>query len=252
MFFALFASSQPSAAFTPFTSSYARPRDSPQLHHRAWPLNSLCAAGGNCSEQVSLALGGEREVVISFAAPTLQTPSEVTYWATADPSAAQTVTGYGDLYSSLNCFSSSVYDPSMGVPTLSLEEVLEYFNTSAWAFEAFYGIESGAYRDPDPKGGVPAVPGTPSTCASFDNPRGGVYTSPVLHHVSLPNLTPGASYTYHVANDLRNFTFSVPAAGADVYPFMLGLTVDIGITAVSELNMRHLIGMMEASENSIA
>lgn len=48
-----------------------------------------------------------------------------------------------------------------------------------------------------------------------------IYDSPLLHTVVLRNLTAGATYHYQVANDGRNFSFTMPLNG-DAYLSIYG------------------------------
>ena len=78
---------------------------------------------------------------------------------------------------------------------------------------------------------------------AYNNPQM-YYDSPAIHRVSLRDLRPGARYGYRVAGDARNFSFTMPpdaADGAAAYPLTLGLTADLGQTAVSEANTRLLL-----------
>eukprot|EP00466_Bigelowiella_natans_P002986 jgi/Bigna1/36227/e_gw1.13.40.1 len=74
-----------------------------------------------------------------------------------------------------------------------------------------------------------------------------IYTSPVIHTVTLSGLTAGTSYTYQVANDNRNFTFLMPP-NADGSA-SVGLTADLGQTDISHQTVSLLQERLEESVN---
>ena len=60
------------------------------------------------------------------------------------------------------------------------------------------------------------------------------YNSPVLRTIVLTNLVGGATYTYRAAGVDRNFSFVMPPDGGEAaYPYVIGLTADLGQTEVS-------------------
>ena len=75
------------------------------------------------------------------------------------------------------------------------------------------------------------------------------YDSPLIHTVRIGDgrLRGGRSYTYVVAGDTRRFTFTMPAdsrADDSSYPFLMGLTADLGQTTASELNVELMRRML--------
>ena len=73
----------------------------------------------------------------------------------------------------------------------------------------------------------------------YKNPEA-YYNSPVVHTVVLRGLLSGPVYHYQVANDGRVFSFQMPPAST---PLLLGLTADLGQTAVSAASVAALRAM---------
>ena len=132
-------------------------------------------------------------------------------------------------------------DPQIGVPTLTHDELYALQNTSGFAFDPFYSRRASNHRD---TGSVKLGLGT------YKNPLE-CYNSPLVHTVVLRGLAPSGTYGYRVAGDGRNFTFTMPAVASgtahELYPFTLGLTADLGQTAVSEANADALAALMDGA-----
>ncbi|KAI8111208.1 hypothetical protein M9434_004781 [Picochlorum sp. BPE23] len=72
-----------------------------------------------------------------------------------------------------------------------------------------------------------------------DTTTGTVYTSPILHHVRLKNLTPGAVYKYTVGTTRcgmsdKIYSVKIPDSGPS-YPFKIAVVSDLGQTMNSSL-----------------
>jgi len=131
----------------------------------------------------------------------------------------------------------------MGAPTATVEEINQLRNTSAWAFRLPIPplFRSSAYdaATTEPKFSTYQALNY-KNLASF-------YTSPLLHTVTLTNLTPGATYGYQVDGDNRTFSFTMPPDTA-VYPMTIGLTADLGQTVVSRKTVQALKERLESAE----
>ena len=181
-----------------------------------------------CSEQVHLSLCGPGEVTVSFATLNDLTPSTVQWWpqGTAGEEGAITVSkGSSIASSSLQSVDIMLTHPSMGMPTATVQELRSMQN---WSIGT-------SHLSPSPK----AVDGVQYGLGGYNNPRM-IYDSPVLHTVQLAPLVGGTRYHYRVAGDSRTFSFTMPAAAGQAYPFVLGLTADLGQTAASEANLELL------------
>ena len=71
------------------------------------------------------------------------------------------------------------------------------------------------------------------------------HRSPLLHKVQLSNISPGQTIYYMVAGSDTQYSFTYPLNGdsSGVYPMNVGLTVDLGQTAVSQASVDAIIAM---------
>ena len=159
--------------------------------------------------------------------------SAVEWWREGGGGGGRAV-GTPAAYSQLIYVDEWLSHPPMGAPRVPEDHLLALQDTSAWAYDRATGRKFANYFKP-------------KTLAyglgAYNNPQM-YYDSPAIHRVSLHNLRPGARYGYRVAGDARNFSFTMPpdaADGAAAYPLTLGLTADLGQTAVSEANTRLLL-----------
>ena len=65
-----------------------------------------------------------------------------------------------------------------------------------------------------------------------------IYSSPVIHTVTLTDLAPGEVYEYELADGVR--AFRLPPA---TYPVRLGLAADVGQTVVSNRSFEKLAAL---------
>eukprot|EP00667_Euglena_gracilis_P006148 EG_transcript_6195 len=190
----------------PRTSRYMRPASNDLL--QSIPENSLCAKpSGGCSDQVHLLPGGPEDMGVAFTSRTPATESVVRYGE--DAALGKTAKGEKTSYSSLVYYSSQLVHPQMGFPEVTEERI----------------------REMQGRGDVRW-----SDLGQTSNPSE-LYNSPVVHHVTLKGLKPGTKYFYQVEGDQRTFSFRQPAGRL---PLRLGLTGDVGQTAVSNATLRAL------------
>ena len=219
------------------TSLYRRPTSSLALPLDHWPANTACSLASSCSEQVHLAIGAPGEMLVLFATHDDTTPSEVTWWASDDAGDVKKATGTASAYTQLLWLEPNLVTPPLGQPTATMTELLDLQNTASWAFDPTTGERYGFYLN--------------STSvhwglSDYRNPDV-FYNSPLLHTVRLAGLRGGATYTYRVAGDSRAFSFAMPPdADGGAFPLTLGLTADLGQTAVSEANAARLLADVAA------
>jgi 3',5'-cyclic AMP phosphodiesterase CpdA len=234
------------------TSEYIRPEGSAFLDTAKIPVNSRCAHPP-CSSQVHVTLLSARDALVTFASPTDATLPLVEFGYDARH-LDRKARGTSSSHSALMYFVSDLTQPRVGVADRTEDELLAIMDTSSWAG----GTSS--YNAP-----TKVHYGMQST----SNPQS-FYNSPLIHHVQLASLRPGATVHYRVANDDRIHQFNVPlqpnspcaggsaadvsssssasagaasdASGADrSRGFTLGLCADVGQTAASNASMHRLL-----------
>mmetsp|Transcript_23644 Transcript_23644/g.46291 ORF Transcript_23644/g.46291 Transcript_23644/m.46291 type:complete len:612 (-) Transcript_23644:88-1923(-) len=204
--------------------------------------NTLCEAPP-CSEQVHLQLGGPGEMVVVYVTANANTSSEVKYWTASSSSAPSVATGTAQAYSQLMWVEYALFNPSMGKPEATEEEILDLQNTTSWAYRAPFSPygRSASYENPT---------SVSYGLGSYKNPQM-AYTSPVVHTVTLTGLAAFTTYTYSVAGDRRNFSFTMPPdADGTAYPFTLGLTADLGQTDIAARTVARLREALLGTEGS--
>jgi hypothetical protein len=179
------------------------------------------------SSQVHLALGGENEMVVVFASFDSATESKVSYGE--NMSSLVPVFGTVASYSQLMEFSGQLYGPTMGAPFTTEAALLELENTSSWAYDHKTGEHFANWKNPT----------TLAAEGSYNNPFT-IYNSPAIHTVTLSGLEAGHTYFYQVAGSERAFSFVMPGA---TLPMIIGLTADVGQTAVSNASITALRDM---------
>lgn len=223
------------------TSSYKRPRPARILADDDYPTPTDCDAPP-CSQQVHLALGANDEMVVVFASDDDQTPSEVTYWRadTAVRAANASATGDAKAYSQLMYYEQELLTPAIGEEGISASSLARLQTTTSWAVDPQTGAPGSSWTNrTTPEMGI----------GSYKNPAE-YYNSPLIHTVRLRGLTPGAAYGYRVAGRREIFSFKMPPASdaeRPGFPLTLGLTADLGQTAVSAANAHQLAQLLEAA-----
>jgi len=212
-------------------SNYKRPPWFGDLPFTKLKNNVLCEHAP-CSEQVHLQIGGVNEMVVSFvsSAETHAGPY-VFYWeqtmgSCSDASSRRNATGTTEQYSLLMYFSHQLWDPRMGAPSLTAEELAEMRSTE-WCKDTSSGWKYPCYHY--------------FTAENVSKHSGGgryynfndIYDSPNIHTVVLKGLVPNKRYCYSVHNDQRVFSFKMPADSGS-FPYKVGLIADAGQTAASK------------------
>lgn len=221
------------------TSKYQRYGRSGDLSTAHFPG---CPEKSDCSEQVHIQLGGPQEMVVVYASFSSKIKSVVKF-GLDKTKLDQTALGDSASYSQLMTFTKlQVGHGRLGTPTSTIEEIQKLQDTTAWArspdFSSSYH-KSNMSQDPF------VDPVTKATTWSFSgaylNPQV-YYNSPMIHTVTLSNLTEGTTYYYSVDGlpDVFQFTY-VPATKANAFtPISLGLVSDLGQTNVSVSNVKKL------------
>eukprot|EP00668_Euglena_longa_P004889 GGOE01005730.1.p1 GENE.GGOE01005730.1~~GGOE01005730.1.p1 ORF type:complete len:527 (-),score=103.30 GGOE01005730.1:288-1868(-) len=142
-----------------------------------------------------------------FHLQTTKTESIVHYGESAN--LGQTSRGDKTSYSSLIYYSSQLVHPTLGFPEVNEEKIQE-----------LQGRADVRWFD----------------LGRTTNPAE-LYNSPIVHRVTLKGLKPGTKYFYQVEGDQRTFSFRMPS---DHLPMKIGLTGDVGQTAVSNATLRAL------------
>ena len=226
----------------PRTSLYRRPAASRELS-----ASDVQTCFADCeSEQVHVALGGPGELVISFATTSDVVSSHVDYWdaASNDPPLRQG--GAKNAYSQLMYILEELMDPTIGGPPgATAADILALQDTTSWASRMpFFPFRVASLKnttgETKPKHGL----------QSYKNPAM-IYNSPVLHTVTLPNLSSGVTYAYRVAGLAKVFNVTYPpsaSANGFAYPYTVGLTADLGQTQASRANVEVLRARLTGGE----
>ena len=195
---------------------------------------SICGA-----DQVHLSLGNsEGSVIISYATYNYSNPARsiVEYSTNVDDLSngkGTVVTGQSNQYSNIISIVSSLYDPNMGVPYATSDEIVAKQDTTSWAYDKTTGELWAPWAN---------VTEVELGLGSYQNPYM-LYDSPLLHKVELTNLPAGQTIYYLVSNCTTVFSFQLAYPGSDknVYPMKIGLTADLGMTDVSNASMYALL-----------
>ena len=188
------------------------------------------------SEQVHISLGYDLDsAIISFASPYLNT-SSIVYYSTDEQALFQEdmnnimmAEGTFRAYSEIIYLYSMALNPDMGQPYTTEEEVLELQDTSPWAYDHKTGEHYANWNN---------VTEVYFGGGQYNNPDM-MYQSPAIHTVPLNNLQNGVKYYYRVEGSCDVHQFTLPyysytsEDNAESYPFVLGMTGDLGQTEVS-------------------
>ena len=200
-------------------------------------------------------------MVVSFVSADTTTLSHVT-WGTAGQTLNRLATGFARSYSQLLFFGDWVATPEMGLPTegTGLEAQLALQNTTGWAIDPITKKPGSSWHQPNGTTWAAVNKGL----GAYKNPAS-YYNSAVIHTVTLSPLMGGERYDYRVAGDGRIFTFrmpprsspsptysaKVPSASAvnsteetPMESMVIGLTSDLGQTAVSNASVDALVTML--------
>jgi hypothetical protein len=236
-----------------YGEKYKRPIGASKLMNPSVsPISS--SSGAACkSDQVRITLGDDDgSIVVSYVSYNLTTKSEVKYSTdendlisssssssmTTTTSSIYTATGSSVSYSQLLYIVENLIDPTMGSPSQTAQYVINLENSSKWAYDKVTGEHWANYL---------LISGsTPNYgSGSYNNPYM-YYDSPYIHTVTIKGLSAGTPYYYQPAGSCKIYRFVIPPRGTGTsrsYPFMVGLTCDIGQTAVSNASVNALISM---------
>lgn len=194
------------------TSNYVRV----PVASRVLEAAEIDASCESCDSQVHVSLASKDSAVISFVSATASTPSEIRFGRSLE----RTAKGSRRSYTSLAFVDKLLTAPTMGAPSASDDEVKAMADTTSWATPG-----SSSYNK---------VKTTPKGLQSYKNPSA-IYSSPVIHTVTLDNLEPG-EYSYALPDgEVRSFVFP-----KSTYPLSFGLTGDLGQTVVSNRSIFEL------------
>lgn len=222
-----------------YGEQYIRPNASRRLSSQE--VHRLAKSYGNknhngyCnSDQIHVSLGDDdTSLVITYASVNTDTDSSVQFSTSIDSfnsNTATTAIGYPTSYSEVMDLSSDLWDPEMGAPSSTDDEIATIENTATWAYSIIDGNK-------EEWANYNSVKSADSGYQDYDNPYV-VYSSPVIHRVVLNDLTPGTIYYYAVSGSCDIYETSIPVLGK--YPMTVGLTVDLGQTDVSYASMAAL------------
>jgi UDP-2,3-diacylglucosamine pyrophosphatase LpxH len=118
-----------------------------------------------------------------------------------------------------------VYQPPMGAPMITPQEIVAMENTADFAYDHKTGDKWYYYRN---------VTKPENDQTAYNNPHT-YYDSPLIHTTSLNGLQSGVVYYYRVSGSCIVYHFVVPAP--QQYPLTIGLTGDLGQTEVSQKSL---------------
>jgi len=217
---------------------YERPAASADLPFCSIPANLQCQTPP-CSEQVHIQLGGPGEVVVSFASNASKRTPPLVRFGLAGHGVPWYASGSSNSFSQLIYWAlPQTWNSTMGMPTLTAEEIAAIMTTTSWAKELGGGVKYSSWKNVSAEY-VEKNISYPGTFGDYKNPAE-QYDSPVLHTVTLKGLQGGETYEYGVADDSRTFQFTMPAAQ---FPFTFGITADVGQTQVSNVTFQTLKAM---------
>lgn len=197
------------------------------------------------ADQVHIVLGDElNSMVVSYATYAFNTSAKVTYATTMEAVLsslnAKVATGSTKVNSELLYIIPRLFDPTMGAPVVTEEEILALQDTTSWAYDKNTGEHYyNWYNYSEVQLGF----------GNYNNPYM-IYDSPLLHTVVLTDLDPLTTYYYRVEGSCDVHSFTMPAYSYDeavdaddLYPFLLGMVGDLGQTQVSVGSMEALADM---------
>ena len=201
-----------------------------------WPLNEQCDVGRPlCSEQIHLQLGAPGEMVVVFATRDDTVAPSVQWRRAGDPpSRARDSRGTTNIVSSMLYVDEMLINPAIGPAGASKHEIVGMQNSSAAGRPHKHKVTPGEIQLGE---------------GEYNNPNM-YYESPIIHTVTLSPLVGGVTYRYSVSGDAREFEFTMPPEGGASYPFVVGLTADLGQTQASEANVALLRKLLDASSDA--
>ena len=212
------------------TSDYARPRRARDLRAHevgcAYTNTAPTTPGDDlfrgfaCASQAHISFASPTSAILSYVT-TDAVPSELRY-KRRDQLLWRTAVGDARSYTALANVDPQLWAPTMGEPSYTLDEVRAAANTTSWA------VPGSASR---------RAPPFPRWLQAYNDPAM-IYSSPVIHTVTLVDLVPGEVYEYELADGVH--AFRLPPA---TYPIRLGLAADVGQTVVSNRSFAKLAAL---------
>ena len=176
--------------------------------------------GFACDSQAHISYASPTSAILSYVTPDA-VPSQLRY-KRRDQLLWRTAVGDARSYTALANVDPQLWAPTMGDPSYSLDEVRAAANTTSWA------VPGSASR---------RAPPFPRWLQSYNDPAM-IYSSPVIHTVTLTDLVPGELYEYELEDGKHAFRLA-PAT----YPIRLGLAADVGQTVVSNRSFAKLAAL---------
>lgn len=228
---------------------YHRPKPDRSIYRKAHHRKLNTDTTECNSEQIHITLGGNLdEVIISYTSSNFNSyvdystdaNSLITSRTTSTTSSNVIhVNGTYRVHSELYYVNNNLVYPSMGEPTETAEAVRVLEDTSPWAYEQTTKEKWYNWYN---------VTKMQTGFGRYNNPYM-IYTSPVIHTVTLSGLKSGTNYSYMVADSCQIHSFIMPkyyygsTTPINLYPFKLGLTGDVGQTDVSLESMAALAAL---------
>ena len=207
------------------TSSYARPSRARDLRAHEVGCFYTNTAPTTPGDDLFRGFACDSQAHVTFASPT----SAILSYVTPDAVATELRykrrgqrlwrTAFGDArsYTALANVDPMLWAPTMGEPSYTLDEVRAAANTTSWA------VPGSASR---------RAPPFPRWLQAYNDPAM-IYSSPVIHTVTLTDLAPGEVYEYELEDGVRAFRLPAPT-----YPLRLGLAADVGQTVASCVELK--------------
>ena len=185
------------------------------------------------SEQIHITLGEYSDsVVVSYTSFVFNTSTTVEYADSVNDilgakKSVKIATSSAFSFSNKLFIAHRLIEPSIGAQPATEEEVLAKQNTFSWAFDKetgerfsnYFNYSEVQYGDSD-----------------YNNPYN-YYDSPLLYTAVLVGLESGVIYYYRVGGSCSVYSFKMPHIQQNSengsYPFIVGLTADVGQTNVS-------------------
>ena len=175
--------------------------------------------GFACDSQAHVSFASPTSAFLSYVTPDV--PSQIRY-KRQDQQLWRAAQGTARSYTALASVDPQLWAPTMGAPSYTLEEVRAAANTTSWA------VPGSASR---------RAPPYPRWLQAYNDPAM-IYSSPVIHTVTLVDLDPGEVYEYELEDGAHAFRMPPPT-----YPTRLGLTADVGQTVVSNRSLAKLAAL---------
>ncbi len=209
--------------------NYIRPHE-PSVLYTPTLVSSNANGETQCSEQVHITLGGkDDEVIVTYVSYSHTTESKVyyshNYNNVLNNHNVNEAKGTRESYSQTLNLVKNTYSPVMGMPGEDLDTIVSKEDTKDWAYEK---------NDPSDHwfNWKNVTTGTVSNTGAYNNPYM-IYDSPIVFNVVIDNLDAGKEYFYQVADSCMIFNFTMPRKVGS-YPYLIGLTADIGQTNISK------------------